>query len=136
MPQLEMAKTEVRERLEELQVLRKGEQLLVEEGSKMRSKMAGLEKEVSDLEVQVGHQTKKLEEAERVRRGLEGERREMMVALEEAESALEQEENRVARAQMEIANSKAKSFFFSESICQLMLSQYLCQRKKRRMRCI
>ena len=108
MPQLEMAKTEVKERLEELQVLRKGEQLLVEEGSKMRSKMAGLEKEMSELEVQMGHQTRKLEEAERVRRGLEGERREMMVALEEAESELEKTEARVVQAGLDMEQTRVE----------------------------
>ena len=106
MPQLEMAKTEVKERLEEIQVLRKGEQLLVEEGSKMRSRMAGLEKEISELEVQEGNQTRRLEEAERVKRGLEGERREMMVALEEAESELEKTEARVVQAGLDLEQTR------------------------------
>ena len=89
-------------------MLRKGEKLLVDEGNKMRSKKAGLEKELSDLEVQVGHKTKKLEEAERVRRGLEVERREMMVALEEAESELEKTEGRVVQASLEVEQTKVE----------------------------
>ena len=38
-PQLEVAKNEVKERMEEIQVLKKAEQLLVEEGSKLRKKI-------------------------------------------------------------------------------------------------
>ena len=105
-PQLEMAKTEVKERMEEIQVFRKGEQLLVEEGNKLRSRMSGLEKEMSELKVEEGHQTRRLEEAERVRRGLEGERREMMVALEEAESELEKTEAKVVQAGLDVEQTR------------------------------
>ena len=107
-PQLEVAKNEVKERMEEIQVLKKGEQLLIEEGSKLRRKMALVEKEVSDLKVEEGNQSRRLEESERVRRGLEGERREMMVALEEAESELEKAEARLVQAGLEVEQTRAE----------------------------
>ena len=59
--------------------------------------------EVKDLLDQIGEGGRSLHEVERQKRRLECEKEELANALDEAESALEAEENRVVRAQFELA---------------------------------
>ena len=62
--------------------------------------------EVKDLLDQIGEGGRSLHEVDRQRRRLEGEKEELANALDEAEAALEAEENRTIRAQFELAQLK------------------------------
>ena len=62
--------------------------------------------EVKDLLDQIGDGGRNLHEVERQRRRLECEKDELTSALDEAEAALEAEENRVIRLQLEITTLK------------------------------
>ena len=62
--------------------------------------------EVKDLLDQIGEGGRSLHEIERQKRRLECEKEELSSALDEAEAALEAEENRVVRAQFELATLK------------------------------
>ena len=62
--------------------------------------------EVKDLLAQIGEGGRSLHEVERQKRRLECEKEEMASALDEAEAALEAEENRVIRTQLELTTLK------------------------------
>ncbi len=62
--------------------------------------------EVKDLLDQIGEGGRSLHEVERQRRRLEAEKEELSSALDEAEAALEAEENRVFRAELELSSIK------------------------------
>ena len=62
--------------------------------------------EVKDLLDQIGEGSRSLHEVERQKRRLECEKEELANALDEAESALEAEENRVIRSEIELATLK------------------------------
>ena len=107
-PLLEVARKEMGERLEELQQLRKVEQEVQQESTRLRRERQDLTREVADLKVHGGEVGRRLEEAERVKRGLEGERRGLMVALEEAETELGKMEGRLVQAGLEIGQVRAE----------------------------
>ena len=65
-----------------------------------------LSMEVKDLLDQISSGGRNLHEIERQKRRLECEKEELTNALDEAEAALEAEENRVMRAQLELATLK------------------------------
>lgn len=65
-----------------------------------------LSMEVKDLLDQIGEGGRSLHEVDRQRRRVEAEKEELSNALDEAEAALEAEENRTIRAQFELATIK------------------------------
>merc|ERR1711887_16492 len=62
--------------------------------------------EIKDLLDQLGEGGRSIHDLDKQRRRLEQEKEELQAALEEAEGTLEQEENKVLRAQLELANVK------------------------------
>jgi len=62
--------------------------------------------EIADLTDQLGEGGKSIHELEKAKRTLEHERNEMQAALEEAEGAIEGEESKVLRLQVELAQVK------------------------------
>ena len=62
--------------------------------------------EIKDLLDQLGEGGRSLHEVERQKRRVESEKEELANALDEAEAALEAEENRVIRANFELATLK------------------------------
>merc|ERR1711937_885411 len=65
-----------------------------------------LQEEIADLTDQVGEGGKSIHELEKAKRNLEQERNELQAALEEAEAAVETEESKVLRLQVEMAQNK------------------------------
>merc|ERR1739842_196600 len=61
-----------------------------------------LSNEIKDIMDQIGEGGRTIHEIDKIRKRLENEKLELQAALEEAESALEQEENKVLRAQLEL----------------------------------
>ena len=62
--------------------------------------------EIKDIMDQIGEGGRTIHEIDKIRKRLENEKLELQAALEEAESALEQEENKVLRAQLELSQVK------------------------------
>merc|ERR1719168_439971 len=71
-----------------------------------QSKAANLADEIKDLLDQLGEGGRSIHALDKQRRMLETEKEELQGALEEAEATLEMEENKVLRAQLELANVK------------------------------
>merc|ERR1712158_229955 len=61
-----------------------------------------LSNEIKDIMDQIGEGGRSIHEIDKIRKRLEAEKMELQVALSEAEGALEQEENKVLRAQLEL----------------------------------
>merc|ERR1719273_2611847 len=61
-----------------------------------------LSNEIKDIMDQIGEGGRSIHEIDKIRKRLEAEKMELEVALSEAEGALEQEENKVLRAQLEL----------------------------------
>ena len=68
---------------------------------------------MKDLLAQISEGGRSLHEMERQKRRLECEKEEMASALDEAEAALEAEENRVIRTQLELSQLKYISSYTS-----------------------
>merc|ERR1712153_233664 len=62
-----------------------------------------LSNEIKDIMDQISEGGRSIHEIDKIRKRLEAEKMELQAALEEAEGALEQEENKVLRAQIELA---------------------------------
>merc|ERR1712223_2201668 len=61
-----------------------------------------LSNEIKDIMDQIGEGGRSIHEIDKIRKRLEAEKMELQSALEEAEATLEQEENKVLRAQLEL----------------------------------
>merc|ERR1711976_1001310 len=61
-----------------------------------------LSNEIKDIMDQISEGGRSIHEIDKIRKRLESEKLELQAALEEAEGALEQEENKVLRAQLEL----------------------------------
>merc|ERR1712113_806135 len=70
--------------------------------SNVRKENKNLSNEIKDIMDQIGEGGRTIHEIDKIRKRLENEKLEPQAALEEAESALEQEENKVLRAQLEL----------------------------------
>merc|ERR1712086_871690 len=62
-----------------------------------------LSNEIKDIMDQISEGGRSIHEIDKIRKRLEAEKMELQAALEEAEGALEQEENKVLRAQLELS---------------------------------
>merc|ERR1719474_283617 len=72
----------------------------------VRRENKNLSNEIKDIMDQIGEGGRTIHEIDKIRKRLEGEKLELQSALEEAESALEQEENKVLRSQLELTQVK------------------------------
>merc|ERR1719420_2799189 len=74
--------------------------------SNVRKENKNLSNEIKDIMDQIGEGGRTIHEIDKIRKRLENEKLELQAALEEPESALEQEENKVLRAQLELSQVK------------------------------
>merc|ERR1711902_29858 len=74
--------------------------------SNVRKENKNLSNEIKDIMDQIGEGGRTIHEIDKIRKRLENEKLELQAALEEAESALESEENKVLRAQLELSQVK------------------------------
>eukprot|EP00092_Neocalanus_flemingeri_P014216 GFUD01015336.1.p1 GENE.GFUD01015336.1~~GFUD01015336.1.p1 ORF type:complete len:1946 (-),score=553.34 GFUD01015336.1:197-6034(-) len=72
----------------------------------VRRENKNLSNEIKDIMDQIGEGGRTIHEIDKIRKRLENEKLELQAALEEAESALEQEENKVLRSQLELSTVK------------------------------
>merc|ERR550532_742940 len=72
----------------------------------VRRENKNLSTEIKDIMDQIGEGGRTIHEIDKIRKRLENEKLELQAALEEAESALEQEENKVLRSQLELSQVK------------------------------
>merc|ERR1712020_197195 len=72
----------------------------------VRRENKNLSNEIKDIMDQIGEGGRTIHEIDKIRKRLENEKLELQAALEEAESALESEENKVLRAQLELSQVK------------------------------
>merc|ERR1712127_910169 len=72
----------------------------------VRRENKNLSNEIKDIMDQIGEGGRTIHEIDKIRKRLENEKLEFQAALEEAESALEQEQNKVLRAQLELSQVK------------------------------
>jgi len=72
----------------------------------VRRENKNLSNEIKDIMDQIGEGGRTIHEIDKIRKRLENEKLELQSALEEAETALEQEENKVLRSQLELSQVK------------------------------
>merc|ERR1712173_305993 len=72
----------------------------------VRRENKNLSNEIKDIMDQIGEGGRNIHEIDKIRKRLENEKLELQAALEEAEGALEQEENKVLRSQLELSQVK------------------------------
>jgi myosin heavy chain 6/7 len=72
----------------------------------VRRENKNLSNEIKDIMDQIGEGGRNIHEIDKIRKRLENEKLEFQAALEEAETALEQEENKVLRCQLELSQVK------------------------------
>merc|ERR1719422_1049432 len=74
----------------------------------VRRENKSLSNEIKDIMDQISEGGRSIHEIDKIRKRLEAEKMELTAALEEAEGALEQEENKVLRCQMELTQVKTE----------------------------
>merc|ERR1712154_694628 len=74
----------------------------------VRKENKSLSNEIKDIMDQISEGGRSIHEIDKIRKRLEAEKLELGSALEEAEGALEQEENKVLRAQLELTQVRAE----------------------------
>merc|ERR1711962_524919 len=72
----------------------------------VRKENKALSNEIKDIMDQISEGGRSIHEIDKIRKRLEAEKMELQAALEEAEGALEQEENKVLRASLELTQVK------------------------------
>merc|ERR1712224_408039 len=102
--ELETSQRDCRNCSSELFRLRAAWDETVEQLDSVRRENKNLADEIKDLLDQLGEGGRSIHELDKQRRMLETEKEELQGALEEAEATLEMEENKVLRAQLELAN--------------------------------
>merc|ERR1719228_2631283 len=90
----------------ELFRLKAGQDEAIEQLDIVKRENKNLADEIKDLLDQLGEGGRSIHDLDKQRRRLEQEKEELQGALEEAEATLEMEENKVLRAQLELANVK------------------------------
>merc|ERR1719213_1026747 len=79
---------------------------MMQQLDQVRKENKNLSTEIKDIMDQIGEGGRTIHEIDKIRKRLENEKLELQAALEEAEGALEQEENKVLRAQLELSQVK------------------------------
>merc|ERR1719315_570321 len=90
----------------ELFRLKAAQEEAIEQLDIVKRENKNLADEIKDLLDQLGEGERSIHDLDKQRRRLEQEKEELQAALEEAEATLEMEENKVLRAQLELANVK------------------------------
>ncbi|CAO2578119.1 Myh7b [Lemmus lemmus] len=106
--ELEAAQREARGLGTELFRLRHSHEEALEVLETLKRENKNLQEEISDLTDQVSLSGKSIQELEKAKKALEGEKSELQAALEEAEGALELEETKTLRIQLELSQVKAE----------------------------
>merc|ERR1712156_1340566 len=103
---LDVAQKESRNASSELFRVKSAYEESVLQLDEVRKENKGLSNEIKDIMDQIGEGGKTIHEIDKIRKRLEAEKLELQAALEEAEGALEQEENKVLRSQLELTQVK------------------------------
>ncbi|ELK29644.1 Myosin-7B [Myotis davidii] len=106
--ELEAAQREARSLGTELFRLRHSHEEALEALETFKRENKNLQEEISDLTDHVSLSGKSIQELEKAKKALEGEKSELQATLEEAEGALELEETKTLRIQLELSQVKAE----------------------------
>merc|ERR1712088_1120642 len=99
---LDVAQKECRNASSDLFKVKAAYEESVAQLDEVRRENKGLSNEIKDIMDQISEGGRSIHEIDKIRKRLEAEKLELQAALEEAEGALEQEENKVLRAQLEL----------------------------------
>merc|ERR1711997_1248664 len=100
---LDVAQKECRNASSELFRVKAAYEESVAQLDEVRRENKSLSNEIKDIMDQIGEGGRSIHEIDKIRKRLEAEKLELQAALEEAEGALEQEENKVLRSQLELS---------------------------------
>merc|ERR1719213_746941 len=79
---------------------------MMQQLDQVRKENKNLSTEIKDIMDQIGEGGRTIHEIDKIRKRLENEKLELQAALEEAQSALEQQENKVLRSQLALSQVK------------------------------
>merc|ERR1712048_545881 len=99
---LDIAQKDARNAASELFRVKSAYEESVLQMDEVRKENKNLSNEIKDIMDQISEGGRSIHEIDKIRKRLAAEKMELQVALEEAEGALEQEENKVLRAQLEL----------------------------------
>merc|ERR1712008_654361 len=102
MGELEVSQRECRNVSSELFRIKNGYEECMSQLEEVRRENKTLSNEIKDIMEQISEGGRSIHEIDKIRKRLTAEKLELQAALEEAEGALEQEENKVLRAQLEL----------------------------------
>ncbi|XP_060628347.2 myosin-7B [Anolis sagrei] len=105
--ELESSQKESRSLSTELFKLKNAYEESLENLETLKRENKNLQEEITDLTDQIGMSGKTIHELEKLKKGLESEKNDIQAALEEAEGALEHEESKTLRIQLELSQIKA-----------------------------
>ncbi|XP_043946109.1 myosin-7-like [Protopterus annectens] len=105
--ELESSQKEARSLSTELFKLKNAYEETLDNLETLKRENKNLQEEISDLTDQIGEGGKTIHELEKVKKALESEKTDIQAALEEAEGALEHEETKTLRIQLELSQVKA-----------------------------
>ena len=103
---LDIAQKDCRNASSELFRIKAAYEESVTQLDEVRRENKSLSMEIKDIMDQISEGGRSIHEIDKIRKRLEAEKLELTAALEEAEGALEQEENKVLRAQLELTQVK------------------------------
>merc|ERR1712020_509116 len=103
---LDTAQKETRNASSELFRIKSAYEESVAQLDEVRRENKCLSNEIKDIMDQISEGGRSIHEIDKIRKRLEAEKLELTAALEEAEGALEQEENKVLRAQLELTQTR------------------------------
>merc|ERR1712152_54399 len=106
MGDLDVAQKESRNASSELFRVKSAYEESVLQLDEVRKENKGLSNEIKDIMDQISEGGRSIHEIDKIRKRLEAEKLELEAALSEAEGALEQEENKVLRASLELTQVK------------------------------
>uniref|UniRef100_A0A8D2LRS4 Myosin heavy chain 7 n=1 Tax=Varanus komodoensis TaxID=61221 RepID=A0A8D2LRS4_VARKO len=105
--ELEASQKESRSLSTELFKLKNAYEESLENLETLKRENKNLQEEITDLTDQISMSGKTIHELEKLKKGLESEKSDIQAALEEAEGALEHEESKTLRIQLELSQIKA-----------------------------
>jgi myosin heavy chain 6/7 len=105
---LDIAQKECRNTSSELFRIKNAYEESILQLDEVRKENKTLSNEIKDIMDQISEGGRSIHEIDKIRKRLEAEKLELGAALEEAEGALEQEENKVLRAQLELTQVRAE----------------------------
>merc|ERR1711997_1188983 len=100
---LDVAQKECRNASSELFRVKSAYEESIAQLDEVRKENKQLSNEIKDIMDQISEGGRSIHEIDKIRKRLEAEKLELQAALEEAEGALEQEENKVLRSQLELS---------------------------------